>query len=634
MTYPGGGFVEYSWAINPLSEFSAFPDAYGDANGCQYRHGQVALAHRYVSFDGTNIALQQDFSYATTWGSSDSTEWTGKSTTITTHDLVVGKTYTTVYDYTPYTVPDNISDTANIFSNQVPLKSEILYYGSDGSLLKTVKETWTDPYLQTSAQTVWPNNKVSEVDYSYTSSDLLAEEDDYDYGSGGRGGLLRKRLLTYTSCGNDVDMPATMLTEDGSGNRVAETDFFYGQTAASTTSGIVGKDYSSGNCGLPTTESRWDSTTGSDLSTTFTYDDTGQLLTVTNPLDAALGQTTWAYSYADDYASGTPPGQTDAYLTARTDALGHSEHWSYEYLSGELATASDANSPPNVITYTYSDPLARLTQINYPDGGETTFGYNDAAPSPSVTTSREISSGSWLTTVSVQDGMGHVVETEITSDPVGTDYVMKTYDGEGQVLGVTNPYRSTSDATYGTMTNSYDALGRPLTVTNSDGSVLNYSYAGAATEIADAGNGSGSVTRISQVDGLGRLASVCEVDSNTMAVGGGAQPVACGQDLAATGFLTTYGYDALGNLTSVGQAGLNNRAFTYDSLSRLLTASNPESGTISYTYGTAACGAPAAPGKLTCRTDARGVTTAYTYDADARLLTKAYSDGTRCAERR
>lgn len=109
VTYPGGGFVEYSWAVNPLSEFSSFADSYGDANGCQYRHGQAALAHRYVSFDGTNIALQQDFSYTTTWASSSSNLWTEKSTTVTTHDLVTGATYTTVYDYTPYTVPDNIS---------------------------------------------------------------------------------------------------------------------------------------------------------------------------------------------------------------------------------------------------------------------------------------------------------------------------------------------------------------------------------------------------------------------------------------------------------------------------------------------------------------------------------------------
>jgi RHS repeat-associated protein len=55
---------------------------------------------------------------------------------------------------------------------------------------------------------------------------------------------------------------------------------------------------------------------------------------------------------------------------------------------------------------------------------------------------------------------------------------------------------------------------------------------------------------------------------------------------------TLYSYDALGNLLRVDQKGSapndstqwRTRTFTYDSLSRLLTANNPESGTITYSY--------------------------------------------------
>jgi RHS repeat-associated protein len=55
---------------------------------------------------------------------------------------------------------------------------------------------------------------------------------------------------------------------------------------------------------------------------------------------------------------------------------------------------------------------------------------------------------------------------------------------------------------------------------------------------------------------------------------------------------TLYAYDVLGNLIRVDQWGTapndstqwRTRTFTYDSLSRLLTATNPESGTISYLY--------------------------------------------------
>ena len=52
---------------------------------------------------------------------------------------------------------------------------------------------------------------------------------------------------------------------------------------------------------------------------------------------------------------------------------------------------------------------------------------------------------------------------------------------------------------------------------------------------------------------------------------------------------TDYGYDALNNLLGVTQKGsisanARTRSFQYDSLSRLSSAANPESGTITYGY--------------------------------------------------
>jgi YD repeat-containing protein len=51
----------------------------------------------------------------------------------------------------------------------------------------------------------------------------------------------------------------------------------------------------------------------------------------------------------------------------------------------------------------------------------------------------------------------------------------------------------------------------------------------------------------------------------------------------ATGYKTSYNYDTLNNLTTVNQ-GAQTRSFSYSSLSRLLSATNPESGAISYGY--------------------------------------------------
>ena len=61
------------------------------------------------------------------------------------------------------------------------------------------------------------------------------------------------------------------------------------------------------------------------------------------------------------------------------------------------------------------------------------------------------------------------------------------------------------------------------------------------------------------------------------------------------------------------------RLFTYDSLGRLLTAYNPESGTITYQYD--------ADGNLTAKTDARGITVTYSYDGLHRLTQATFSNG-------
>jgi YD repeat-containing protein len=122
-------------------------------------------------------------------------------------------------------------------------------------------------------------------------------------------------------------------------------------------------------------------------------------------------------------------------------------------------------------------------------------------------------------------------------------------------------------------------------------------------------------------DGLGRLQVVVEPN----------------------GAATYYTYDALDNLTCAAQDGGSGGAFTscsaapaswrprtfaYDSLSRLITATNPETGTVCYgilSGGTCNSGYDA-NGNLGSKTDARGVTTSYSYDALNRLLSKTYSN--------
>ena len=67
-------------------------------------------------------------------------------------------------------------------------------------------------------------------------------------------------------------------------------------------------------------------------------------------------------------------------------------------------------------------------------------------------------------------------------------------------------------------------------------------------------------------------------------------PSACGLDISGTGFLSSYAYDVLNNLTSASQGGINPRAYAYDMLSRLSSEANPESGTTTYSYDTGLAG--------------------------------------------
>jgi len=118
--------------------------------------------------------------------------------------------------------------------------------------------------------------------------------------------------------------------------------------------------------------------------------------------------------------------------------------------------------------------------------------------------------------------------------------------------------------------------------------------------------------RKSCTDGLGRLTQLFE-------------------DPASLNYETDYQYDTLDNLTRVDQKGSaptdstqwRTRLFSYDSLSRLLTASNPESGTITYTYdanGNLASKVAPQPNQTGTAT----VTTNYSYDALNRLTKKSY----------
>lgn len=143
--------------------------------------------------------------------------------------------------------------------------------------------------------------------------------------------------------------------------------------------------------------------------------------------------------------------------------------------------------------------------------------------------------------------------------------------------------------------NRSDAMGRPTSVTTPDNAAVTTVYSGNQITVTDqAGKSRKSVT-----DALGRLEEAYE-------------------DPFVLNYLTSYSYDVLDNLTGVVQ-GVQTRTFVYDSLKRLKSATNPESGTVSYTYDN--------NGNLSTKTDARNITTTYQYDVLDRPTLRSYSDG-------
>ncbi len=125
---------------------------------------------------------------------------------------------------------------------------------------------------------------------------------------------------------------------------------------------------------------------------------------------------------------------------------------------------------------------------------------------------------------------------------------------------------------------AYDALGRVTSITHADGTSIQYTYRGRATEVTDE-NG---VSRITQVDGLGRTTAVCEVSANSSMPGSGS-PASCGMDLANSGFLTNYAYDLANHKITITQ-GAQQRVFQTDWLGRTIFTQEPERGTTNYSY--------------------------------------------------
>jgi RHS repeat-associated protein len=288
---------------------------------------------------------------------------------------------------------------------------------------------------------------------------------------------------------------------------------------------------------------------------------------------------------------------------------------------------------------------ALLTQTDVQTGIVTTYGYDEYGRQSLVDTgglrqSKSVYDDKNRTVLVKQDLRAYkdgALQTSTHTDQLGRVDLVRTSDGAplsdlgddgikkksiyrtfagGTSVVTSNAYRSTSDSTLEWTCTQKDQAGRVvvaavfkgasepadcLATENRTGiTITDYQSTAGPPRVRVIDPAGKSVDRYA--DGLGRLVSVVE-DPDTLA------------------YVTTYQYDALSNLTLATQTEggvIQQRDFSYTTLSRLSSASNPESGTITYTYTDS--------GDVLKRQDQRGYATTFKYDDLHRVLEKTFSN--------
>jgi RHS repeat-associated protein len=443
--------------------------------------------------------------------------------------------------------------------------TRVRYYSglaTAGNLLKTVQTDYggsSTPLPIRETVTLHDTNQVSKVE---TDWDTLVvgqpaayftwrnptERREYDWGNGAPGSLIRRTHYNYLHLTNQAyqdqnlaDLPTGVTVYDGGGNIVAQTQTFY-DDSGSNPWGLPYMQADLGNAtahdsgfgpgyllrGNATRVQSWLSTSNSWLTTYNGYDDLGNLVSTTD----ALGHST-RYNYSDRWANTgcVPAGvNTQAYVTEVSNALGQKSRTAYYPCTGLVQASqnqNDIDAGRNGVTFTY-DLMDRPLTTSFPDGGQTSLDYHNDTLPLRVTKTTAIRPDMNLVSSTVADGLGRPIQTSVDSDPQGVDYVDIVYDKLGRKKSVSNPYRATSDPTYGITTYQYDALGRVTQVAPPDGTVptdgnacqannICTQYSGITTTVTDqAGR-----QRRSASDALGRLIEVDELGAGSASPGQG-----------------------------------------------------------------------------------------------------------------
>lgn len=463
----------------------------------------------------------------------------------------------------------------------------------------------TDPCGSTDHTQLQSSSTVNLDGYGFVTSTSAT-----DWGVGAPPATpLRQTVNTYNLIGNG-EVPDTTKLEDGSGTQQALTTWSY--------SGTVN----------PVSETSYYNAS-SGLTTSFTWNSNGTLHAATAPTGAVA---TFGYTCG----SGFFPNSVQTVLGTTTST--------WDCNGGVETGATDLNG--HTSSATYDSRWRQLTKTNA-EGDVTNFTWPLPSNGFQVTEVATTVSGSTSDALTYSDALGRPIVQQRRQAPGSSNFdsVQTTYDLMGRPSTVSMPYVATAVgqlAPAGTAftKTSYDALSRATKVVDGGTGETDYAYNqnDVLSTVQGAGSTAPSVSRQEQFDGLGRLASVCEITAGS-GIGNNWPSGNCGQtNNAGNGYLTAYTRNALGQITGVTQNAQGSvkeaRSYQFDQLGRLTQEVNPETKgiAVNYTYDTdSSCGTSAADmGGMVKRVNARGIVTCYLHkpDGSGRLDHVTYSDGT------
>jgi RHS repeat-associated protein len=459
---------------------------------------------------------------------------------------------------------------------------------------------------------------------------------DYGYDSDGNRDSVTDPLGSETTWGfNELGWPTAMVSARGNalGATPADytTSYTYNEfgdvlTITDPLSNVTTRGYDEGR-NLTSVED------ANSHETTYVYDDAGQLVEIHRPDSSVLANEYWDDGLLKTQTDGASNDVGYVYdaqgrLVSSTDAPGNTTGYGYDD-GGNIVTredpGGDCTSTPKVLctTFTY-DAADQLATVTYSDGitpDVTSVTYDDNGRRTALADSAS-GSMAWA-----YDSLG-----DLTSSTVNGDTTSYEYDLAGNVTSITYPNSG------GTIGRGYDDAGRWTSVTDwasntttfdydEDGHLTDTLYPGSVNEDIAAFDEAGrptSTTFMADTTTLGSLTYTR--DDVGLLTGETAVDIAGGTH--------TYGYNALDQLTTRDSTS----TWTYDSADNLTATGAGAAQTfnagnqICYqtASGSGSCGSPPAAattfgfdpiGQRTSQANSRAGRTGYGFDQAQRLTT-------------